>query len=187
MSKSVSTDALWEKLSEIEEKINKCLQEQKTSVPAQEQIDISPELKANKDEIIEIFKKCIQGLGTHFDSHFKAIYKTLGEIDGNMDKTSFSMFHIWAGIQIMEEREQEKAKQDSSYLNFKFFKIRKTSIVINLLALLVFVLTTFCMKQQNDYSILNGEYYRNRIEIREVQAEVDSLRNIAQPSVVKKK
>jgi hypothetical protein len=85
------------------------------------------------------------------------------------------------------EKEKSKSEPDSSCHNFKFFKIRKTSIVTSLLALLVFILTTFCMKQKNDYSILNGEYYRKRIEIREAQAEVDSLRSVAQSSVGKKK
>jgi hypothetical protein len=81
MSKSVSNNALWEKLSEVEENINKYLKGQKTAVPAQEQVDISPELKANKDEIVEIFMKCIQGLGTHCDSHFSMIHKDSERFD----------------------------------------------------------------------------------------------------------
>ncbi|NDV96424.1 hypothetical protein D0T84_16100 [Dysgonomonas sp. 521] len=75
MSKSVSNDALWDKFLEIKEQINQYLKEQKVSVPTQEQVDIASELRTNKDEIVEIFKKCIQGLGTHCDSHFKTMYK----------------------------------------------------------------------------------------------------------------
>ena len=57
MAQSVSNDALWVKLSEIEEKINRLLKEQKEAVPLQEQVDISPLLTANKDEISELFRK----------------------------------------------------------------------------------------------------------------------------------
>lgn len=59
--------------------------------------------------------------------------------------------------------------------------------MIKLLGLLVFILTTFCMKQQNDYSVLNGEYYRSRIEIREMQVKMDSLRKAVKPNVEKKR
>jgi len=68
MSKSVSNDALWEKLSEIEEKINKSLKEQKVPIQAKEQRNLTPEIKATKDEIIEKLEKYIQGLGTHCDN-----------------------------------------------------------------------------------------------------------------------
>ena len=68
---------------EIEGVINRCLKEQNESVPKQEQADITSELRANKDEIVKKLEKYIQGLGTHCDSHFKTIYKNLGQLDEN--------------------------------------------------------------------------------------------------------
>lgn len=85
MNKSVSNDALWTKLSEIEEKINRYLKGQETSVSTQEQVDISPEIKANKDEVVDIFKKCIQGLGTHCDAHFNIIHKNIEQLEEDID------------------------------------------------------------------------------------------------------
>jgi hypothetical protein len=191
MSKSVSTDALWEKLSEIEEKINKSLQEQKTSVSAKEQVDISPELKANKDEIVEVFKKCIQGLGTHCDSHFKKIHQDIEAQDEIIGK-------VWNIVSRIRKQQRESTevpkesieplKEDgTAYFNFRFFKVRKTSLVITILGLLVFILTLFGMKQQNDHSLLLNEYHRQDITIWKLQTQVDSLRNAVKPTIKKKR
>jgi hypothetical protein len=135
MAQSVSNDALWVKLSEIEKKIEML----KTFVSTQEQTDISSELKANKDEIIEIFKRCIQGLGTHYDSPFKTIHENI-KLSDELTKDEFQILScMWAWMQEKEEerakREQEKMKSksaqeaDSFYLNLKFFKIRKASLI----------------------------------------------------------
>lgn len=73
---------------------------------------------------------------------------------------------------LKEPQEQSAIKSDDekSYLNFKLFKLRKSSLVIAVLALLVFILTLFCMKQQNDYVLLN-EYHRQSIEAKEIEKE----------------
>lgn len=93
-----------------------------------------------------------------------------------------------ANIQEQIESHAKQQKLDKvSYFELFFFKIHKSSAVITALALLVFILTLFCMKQQNDYSILNGEYYRKRIEIGEMWVETDSLKNTIKPSIEKKK
>ena len=191
MSKSVSNDALWEKLSEIEEIINKYLKEQKTP-SAHEQIDIAPLLRTNKDEITDLFRKGLQGLGTHCDSHFKTMYKHIEQLEQDIEET-YQVLTCICGI-LKESKEQPETRlaseqePDKSYLNFKLFKVRKTTVVISILGLLVFILVLFCMKQQNDYSILNGEYYRKSIVVREMQGEVDSLRsNINPDAAVRKK
>ncbi|MDR0414755.1 MAG: hypothetical protein LBH84_04995 [Prevotellaceae bacterium] len=54
------------------------IKEQKALAPAQNQADITPELQANKDIIIE--KKFIQRLGTHCDKHFKFIQTKIGKL-----------------------------------------------------------------------------------------------------------
>ncbi len=182
MAQSVSNDALWVKLSEIEKKIEK----QKMPASTQEQVDISSELKANKDEAVDIFKRCIQGLGTHCDSHFKTIHENI-KLSDELTKDGFQILsYIWEWMQEREKErekiEQEKVKLTSaqevenSHLNLRFFKVRKTSVVIAVLGLLVFILILFSMKQQNDYSLLLDEYYRQGIEIKDTLAIINSVR-----------
>jgi len=184
MSKSVSNDALWEKLSEIEGTINRHLKEQKGPAPKQEQADAMPQLRENKDEIVKKIEKYIQGLGTHCDSHFKSIYKNFGQLDENTHGIYEILSSMW---KIMREPEEPAKTEDKSYLNFKFFKLRKSSLVIAVLGLLAFTPTLFCMKQQNDYALLNNEYYRQNILIKEMQTEVDSLKNTLINQGTKKK
>lgn len=80
-----------------------------------------------------------------------------------------------------------KSKNHKSYLNFKFIRFRKTSIAIAVLGLLVFILTMFCMKQQNDYAVLMDECYRQNSIIREIQVEGDSLRSSSKPAIERKR
>ena len=67
----------------------------------------------------------------------------------------------------------EPQKTDDSYFNFKSFKVKKTSFVIAILGLLVFILTLFCMKQQNDYSLLMNENHRQNIEQKNIESVKD--------------
>lgn len=187
MNKSVSNDALWEKLSEIDERLSRYFMEQEKTVHGEEEAEITAQLKANKDQIADLFKKGLQGLGTHCDSHFKAMY---GHIE-QLEKDSKGVYKVLSFIcKIMKNAEKQfennaepEPTPDKSFLNFKLFKVRKSSIVITILGLLVFILTLFCMKQQNDYTILNQGYYRQGITTRELQMELDSLRNMAKPAV----
>lgn len=191
MNKSVSNDALWEKLSEIEERINRYLMEQKKTIHGEEQAEIVAQLKANKDQIAELFKKGLQGLGTHCDSHFKAMY---GHIE-QLEKDSKGLYEVLSCIcKLMnnaekqsENKAESKPAPDKSFLDFKLFKIRKATVVITILGLLVFILTLFCMKQQNDYTILNQGYYRQGITTRELQMELDSLKNTLKMGAEKKR
>ena len=59
---------------------------------------------------------------------------------------------------VVSHEEEDKSDKASSF-DLKFFKLRKTSVVIALLGLLVLTLTVFCMKQQNDYALLLDEFY----------------------------
>jgi hypothetical protein len=94
---------------------------------------------------------------------------------------------MWTEMkEAIKEQQKQKLENTQSYFNFKLFKVRKTSVVITILGLLVFILIVFCMKQQNDYSLLNNEYYRQGAKTREIQAEVDRLKLI-KPGVQKKK
>lgn len=77
---------------------------------------------------------------------------------------------------LKEPAEQSAIKADDkkSFLNFKFFKLRKSSLVIAILSLLVFILTVFCMKQQNDYVILMDGYYKLNRYLNETQVDTDN-------------
>lgn len=187
MSKSVSNDALWQKLSEMDEKFNQYVKEQKSPVSVQKQVDLTPEIKATKDEIAELFKNGLQGLGTHCDSHFKTMYEHIEQLEKDIEGIYEILTCISYLLQEPKKQPETKQEPDKSYLNFKFFKLRKTSVVITILGLLVLTLTVFSMKQQNDYVLLNDEYYRQNIVIREMQSRADSLQNVMAKPVVKKK
>lgn len=57
MAKSVPNDALWEKLSEISEQLNKLLTEEKTQITNTNQEENSSDLCDIKDEIIAEIKQ----------------------------------------------------------------------------------------------------------------------------------
>lgn len=198
MSKSVSNDALWEKLSEIEEKIEKSLIEQNAIVPVQNQAGEPPELEVYRDEILVKIEEKYHLLGTHSQSHFDANKQKIDVLDENIRKVLTVVRHIRK--QQKETVEQQSGndteqrlkvletleKENKEYFNLRFFKLRKTHVMITILDLLVFILTLFCMKQQNDYTLLMNEYYQQSIVIKEVQIEVDSLKSI-KSSVPKRK
>jgi len=75
-------------------------------------------------------------------------------------------------IRELKNESGELQKPDGSYFNFKFFKVRKASFVIAILGLLVFILTLFCMKQQNDYILLMNEYHKQTITIQKLNGEL---------------
>lgn len=187
MSKTVSNDTLWEKLSEIDRKLNQQLKEQKVSVQEQEQVDITSELKTNKDEIAELFKKGLQGLGTHCDAHFKTMYKNIEQLGEDTEGIYKVLTCISAILKEPKQQAKTKLELDKSFLNFIFFKLRKTTLIITILGLLVFILTIFSMKQQNDYALLNDKHYKQSVTVREMQVEVDSLRNTVNVDVRRKK
>lgn len=74
-----------------------------------------------------------------------------------------------------------------SYFNFSLFKVRKTSLVIAILGLLVFLLIVFCMKQQNDYALMANEYYKQMIAVELLKNEIKDLKNINEVNPGKKK
>ncbi|MDH6353886.1 hypothetical protein M2132_000206 [Dysgonomonas sp. PH5-45] len=165
MANSVSNDALWEKLLEISEQL-------KGSKQAENTPDFS--------EIVEAIHAFRQSNNACFEENKKNI--------SIVNKNILLGLKRVASIQERVVSHEEEDKSDkASYFDLKFFKLRKTSVVIALLGLLVLALILFCMKQQNDYALLNGEYYRNRIEIREMQSKVDSLQNVISKPIVKKK
>lgn len=178
MSKSVSNDALWEKLSEISEQLNRS-----------KQAENAPDFSEMKDEIFAEIERQTTKIGKHYDFNFKANQDNWKVMDENITKVLGIVSRIrkqqreTAEQQAESDTEQRleilemQSEDNREYFNFRFFKLRKTSVVITVLGLLVLTLTLFCMKQQNDYTILNDTYYKQSAVIREMQAEVDSLSN----------
>jgi len=176
MAQSVSNDALWEKLLEIDKKIDK-------SVPEQEQVDITAEIKSLKNEILVELEMRANLLGTHSQSHFDANRQNIIALGDNVRKVWNIVARIrkqqkeTVEIQTENKKEQQlktletQTKDNYEYFNLQFFKFRKVSFIMAILGLLVFILTAFCMKQQNDYLLLIDEYYRQEMTIKEMHVE----------------
>jgi len=188
MSKSVSNDALWEKLSEISEQLS-----------CRKQAGNTPGFSDIKDKIFAEIERQATKLGKHYDLNHKANADNWKMTDETVRKIHSIVSRI---RKQQKETAEQKAASDTEqqsgllgtlasanreYFNFRFFKLRKTSVVITVLGSLVFILIMFCMKQQNDYSLLINEYYSQGIEIREMRVEIDSLKNVVKPSVEKKR
>ncbi len=183
MAQSVSNDALWEKLSEMDKKLNELANIQKSEASQQEQTEIKLDFREVKDEITAKIKEESSLLGMHSDINFGTINKNIELLHGSIGK----VFNIVSRIRKQQKEFVEPQEASDSHFNFRLFKVRKTSLVITVLALLVLLLTLFCMKQQNDYSLLLDEHYRQTAIIKEIQMKADSLRSISNINVEKKK
>ncbi len=174
MAQSVSNDALWEKLSEVDLKLEKLSEMQKSSNLRDEQAIIKPDFQKEKDEIVSKLEKDIQGLGTHCDSHFKVIHKDIEQLEKNTEGVYKILSYMSAILKEPAEQPAIKSDDKKSFLNFKFSKLRKSSLVIAILSWLVFILTLFCMKQQNDYVILMDGHYKLNRYLNETQVDTDN-------------
>ena len=174
MAQAVSNDALWEKLSEIDKKLEKLSDMQELSNLRDEQVIIKPDFQKEKDEIVSKLEKYIQGLGTHCDSYFKVIHKDIEQLEKDTEGVCKILSYMSAILKEPAEQRAIKSDDKKSFLNFKLFKLRKSSLVIAILSLLVFTLTVFCMKQQNDYVILMDGYYKLNRYLNETQVDTDN-------------
>ena len=192
MAQTVSNDALWEKLSEMEKGLSELAKTQKSSAQTPEQVGL-------KDEIIAEIKEQAHILGKHGDSNYGAINQNVATLDEILRKVWNIVTHIRKqqreaiGQQIEGSKEPQldllepQSKDNYEFFNFRFFKVKKTSIVITMLGILIFTLTIFCMKQQDDYSLLTEVCYKQSLYIDQVKTEADSLRNVIKPNIKKKK
>ncbi len=185
MAQSVSNDALWEKLSEIDKKLDRFSNIPNPVVPEQEPIGMKPDIPAEKDEILSEIKAQAYILGKHTDSNFAANVQNMEMLNGNILK----VLNIVSRIRKQQRESTGPAETEDtgSYLNLKLFKVRKTSFVIAVLGLLLFILTIFCMKQQNDYSLLNNEYFKQVMVTKQLQEERKELKSIQEIDTGKKK
>ncbi|MBB4034794.1 hypothetical protein GGR21_000681 [Dysgonomonas hofstadii] len=157
MAQTVSNDALWEKLSEIDKKFEKFIVMQESQAVAQEQNRSTPGFEEAKDVIIAEIREQVALLSRHNNDHFGANRQNIEVLNKNI------LLAVKHSIETKDQlkTDMESLKEDKKiYFNFKLFKIRKISLMIAILGLLVFILTLFSMKQQNDYALLLEEYYR---------------------------
>lgn len=173
MAQSVSNDALWVKLSEMDKKLDELSVNQKTQVSTQEIAENKPDFTNVKEDVITKIKNEILILGLSNDSHHEANKQNNQTLNDNIIK----VLNVVSRIRKQQRETIEPPEKKEACFNFWFFKVRKTSLVIATLGVLVFILTLFCMKQQNDYALLMNECYRQNITIEQVKNEVDSLRS----------
>lgn len=181
MSKSVSNDALWEKLSEISEQFNSLLSLQEKQVSTNDQAGKKSDINNVRDELIAEVEKQAKLLGMHGDSNYGAINQNIANVNEIVKKVWNIVARIRkqqretvehqtkSGIEQQLDAIEMLGKENREYFNLRFFKLRKTSVVITKLGLLVFTLTLFCMKQQNDYTLLKHEYHRQNLEMKDIK------------------
>jgi len=117
------------------------------------------------------------------------MYKHIEQLEQDTKGTFQVLTCICAILKESKEQSEtrfESQKEDKeTYLNFKLFKVRKTTAAIAILSMLVFILTLFCIKQRSSYALLSKKILRQETIIKETQTEVDSLSAI-KPKGVKK-
>lgn len=86
MAQSVSNDALWEKLLEIERKLDKLAIAQETQGSIRENSEAIPDLEQMKKELIIEIKGQAYLLGKHNDSHFGANMQNIKLLNENILK-----------------------------------------------------------------------------------------------------
>lgn len=168
---NITNEALWGKLCEVNDKLDK-------------QQNIPNVVPISKEEVEQIVEKYTSGHTLKVSSYFEAIQKHMQIVNSNIQKVQSAM----QNIKISDSPDLDNIKtllEKKDVFNFALFKVRKSSFVIAVLGILVFILTLFSMKQQNDYSLLTSRYYRQAIVINHLKLEVDSLKAI--PILVKKK
>ena len=164
MAQAVSNDALWQKLSEMDKKLDKLSKVQELPVLKQESPEIIPIIKEVKEAITTEIKSDIHILSLSTDSQFKANEKNIVMLNGNILNTLKEV----TLIRKQQSESGEPQKPDNSCFN----KVRKTFFVIAILGVLVFILTLFCMKQQNDYALLMNEYHKQNVTIQKLNEEL---------------
>ena len=81
---------------------------------------------------------------------------------------------------VLEQKQilETQTKDNHEYFNLRFIKFRKSSFFIAILGLLVFILTIFCMKQQNDYSLLVDGCNKQSVTIEKLHKEFEVYKEI---------
>ncbi|MDU1906631.1 MAG: hypothetical protein E6772_17840 [Dysgonomonas sp.] len=170
MAKTISNDAIWEKLSEIDEKLKNVLdkQQEENTFP----VNIQP---LSNDEILASIKENAFILGKSNDSHFEANLKNITTLNNNVLSIKKLINNLSAPKNINLDEIKALFKEKDIF-HFGFISFRKTSFIITILGILIFTLTVFSMKLYSDSLIYQNKYYRQIIVTRNLQIENDSLK-----------
>lgn len=182
MAKSISNDAIWEKLSEMDEKINIALSKQSTD-------NVSPSAQTSfNDEVITAIKEYAFILRKSNDSHFEANLKNMKMLNNNIlaAKKSIDNIRLPENISINEIK---SLLENRDILQFGFIRLRRTSFIIAILGILISILTILSIKLYSDNRIYQNNYYHQLISIDKLKTENDSLKVkvVEKPTTTKKR
>lgn len=170
---NVSNDALWGKLSEMDKKLDIISRKEVSQEipPTKQNIPV-----VSKEEIKAVVDDAIMLLGKHVDNHFAANLRNVERLNNNVLKTKEAA----EAIKIPEnditlEAIQSILSKDKTMM-FGFNRIRKTTFIIGVLIVCLFLITTFSMKQHADYEVLKNVYSWQSVTIHNLQIENDSLK-----------
>lgn len=170
---NVSNEALWGKLSEMDEKLD-MISKKEVSIEMPQVPQPIPTV--SKQEIKAIADESIKTLIKHSDSHFAANHKNM-EIINN---TALKIKETVESIKIPENNITLEAIKSilskDKTMKFGFITIRKTTFIIGVLIVFLFMMITFSMKQHADYAILQNRYTWQSVTIYKLQIENDSLK-----------
>lgn len=170
---NVSNEALWGKLSEMDEKLE-IISKKEVSIEIPQIPQAIPTV--SKQEIKAIADESIKILGKNTDSHFVANFKNIERLNNNVLKTKETL----ESIKIPENNITLEAIQSilskEKTMKFGFSRIRKTTFIIGVLIVFLFMMITFSMKQHADYAILQNRYTWQSVTIYKLQIENDSLK-----------
>lgn len=170
---NVSNEALWGKLSEMDEKLD-MISKKEVSIEIPQVPQATPTV--SKQEIKAIADESIKILGKNVDSHFAANFKNIERLNNNVLKTKETV----EAIKIPENNITLEAIQSilskDKTMKLGFSRIRKTTFIIGVLIVFLFMMITFSMKQHADYAILQNRYTWQSVTIYKLQTENDSLK-----------
>lgn len=170
---NVSNEALWGKLSEMDEKLD-MISKKEVSIEIPQIPQATPTV--SKQEIKAIADESIKILGKNVDSHFAANFKNIERLNNNVLKTKETV----EAIKIPENNITLEAIQSilskDKTMKLGFSRIRKTTFIIGVLIACLFMMITFSMKQHADYAILQNRYTWQNVTISKLQIENDSLK-----------
>ncbi|WP_165023601.1 hypothetical protein [Dysgonomonas sp. ZJ279] len=170
---NVSNEALWGKLSEMDEKLD-MISKKEVSIEIPQLPQAIPTV--SKEEIKAMVDDGIKILGKHTDSHFAANLKNIERLNNNVLKTKETV----ESIRIPENNITLEAIQSilskDKTMAFGLGRIRKTTFIIGVLIAFLFMMITFSMKQHADYAILQNRYSWQNVTIYKLQIENDSLK-----------
>lgn len=170
---NVSNEALWGKLSEMDEKLDMISKKEVSIKIPQVPQPIPP---VSKQEIEAIADESITILGKNVDSHFAANRKNIELLNDNILKTR----KLVEDLKIPENNITLEAIQSilskDKTMKLGFSRIRKTTFIIGVLIVFLFMMITFSMKQHADYAILQNRYTWQSVTIYKLQIENDSLK-----------